>query len=390
MCPPQITDIGSVSVEIQALDMAEIGAELSDFLNELERRFQDQLEENGRGEHGWAGRLHCAADGYLKRPLLYEKSWVFRAVLSSGEHRWHGGSYVVSQRQQWVGGRVQQHVFGYLARIPEEARSLGIGGRFFLHIHDFFSQDGQLGSGIVARDNHASLKMTMRSGSVVGMQFAGEMVEYALLRDAFPSITVPNASLRVLDTAEKADAVFERMFGNNSMRVADSGVVMRLPQHAGHFVLEATGSEAGVSLWRPDYSVMVTGDGRRVAYLLVYNMWTTGEGGELLLLDLVGRMLRHQGLEHAIALLTRSTPSQAVRPSPLPGLAVYAANPLERLIRPHAVGFEEELVRLSFTSFLHDGRTVDQYLPFPKIFYDPRDLSTLVIFHSMSEFPMMI
>lgn len=218
---------------------------------------------------------------------------------------------------------------------------------------------------------------------MTGYDFFGEQTLYVLpTAGGIPSSPVDGAVAEVIADHAAADELFERIYGKDGLRLVSSNDVMELPQHAGHHVLRKGTSAAGVSLWRPDYAwLLAPGAAEQSRYTLFYNLWTEGEEGSALIAQLLSTLLTAETNPHAILILLRNQPSSTTRAHSLEGIPTYDFNPLEDLIRPHALGFEEEIVLGGYLSFSKDKRRLS--LPVTPLSYDPRDISSLLCFHPL-------
>ena len=366
--------------------VSEITPEVAVELDQMESDFQKELEEEGRGEGGWQGKFHCAAEGYMPRPRLYDEgrgSFIFEARSSASPSSLMG-AYVISMRRVFWEGKELSLVYGYFARVLPAARGQGLNVKFYSIMTKFCISKGfHFALGVIARDNISSLKGQLRSNPATGYDFFAEQVLYVLPTSATTTMNPPSVADAVrseLSDVGDAAALFARIYDHDGLSLVDVGSVMTHSQHAGHFVLRKGESAAGISLWRPNYAHLVAPDGAQSHYTLYYNPWVEGALGEQLFQDLTHCLLRQDPFPYVIFLLMRHVPAAVPRPHQLEGIPSYEPNPLEQFVRPHALGFEEELILGGFLSFMRDQRRMN--LPITKpLSYDPRDVSSLLCFH---------
>src|SRR3989338_5312716 len=205
------------NIVIQEILASEVSQERSKQLDIEEEKFQEGLLQSG-----WEGKLHCAAAGYMSRPLLYKNglaSYIYQAVETSDSVENILGTYVVSVKDIWFDGQKMALVFGYLARVLPAARNKGLGQRFFVELAKECTLKGiHISAGVIACTNVPQLRANIKTSAQTGQGFLGEQGIYVLSKESFPTIPIPaDIAVQRIDSVEEIDALHEHIFGKDEI-----------------------------------------------------------------------------------------------------------------------------------------------------------------------------
>lgn len=190
--------------------------------------------------------------------------------------------------------------FGYLARVAPSHQAKGLGTLLWNIVTTAIQTNGcALGTAFIARDNFPQLKVMVRNSTRTGVFPVAEQAIYLMNSTQFrdtpglSSVASLNAQVERIDSADAFAALCQQVYGREGLCLVDPKELLSLSQHQGHYVARC-GEDlaAGISIWKPDYALVVDPESKQSEYWLFYNPWSQGgAAGEQLLLSLVLHLL---------------------------------------------------------------------------------------------------
>ncbi|MDP2436209.1 MAG: hypothetical protein Q8P67_10735 [archaeon] len=293
----------------------------------------------------------------------------------------------MSARDIYREGKPETAAYGYLARVDPAVKNMGTGKFLMAETIIQFGRTHSVYHGTVARTNLPQLKVAIVTRPQIGSEFQGEGCLYLVDCSKVPKVGVPaGARVARVDSEQQVEALWDGVYGHEGSRLrGHTAEFLQSPHHGGFWTITEGDSSAGLSIWNPDFGRIVDLDGSEHLRSIFYNMWAKGPRGNELLMALYSQRIQQSPFQFVIASVWRHqlAPPELRREHRFPEVPTWSSLPIEQFIAPHSLGMEEEIVLCRYSTFFKTKKT--PILQQPCFFWDARDCSTLLSFHSAPE-----